>query len=86
MKHEETKRDVLRATYKDSIKQQLAHNSEKKQRHAQNELLVPHIQGTEGYPPVPEPSKEEHLEMVALVHGGEGVQGGHQENGNARRS
>jgi hypothetical protein len=59
VKHEETKRDVLRATYKDSIKQQLAHNSEKKQRHAQNELLVPHIQGTEGYPPVPEPSKEE---------------------------
>ena len=34
IKHEETKRDVLRATYKDSIKQQLAHNSAKKQQHA----------------------------------------------------
>ena len=50
---------MLRATYKESIKQQLAHNSEKKQRHLQNELLVPHIQGNEGYPPVPELSREQ---------------------------
>ena len=34
LKHEETKRDALRASYKDSIRQQLAHNSAKKQQHA----------------------------------------------------
>ncbi len=50
---------MQRTTYKESIRQQLQHNSERRQRHLQHELLVPHIQGNEGYPPVPEPSQEQ---------------------------
>ena len=67
--NDERKKEMLKSDYRLTLTTQLQLNSAKKAHQLAHERLTPHIHGTEGYPPLPEASKEQlHLKKreVAL--------------------
>ena len=57
--NDERKKEMLKSDYRLTLTTQLQHNSAKKAHQLAHERLTPHIHGTEGYPPLPEASKEQ---------------------------